>query len=76
MKKLSTAIVLAGLAGVVAGCGEPRPTQPDDPNIKAERTIVQPSGGAQVGPVGGRYSHGAKQERYEGPASKAPAWAK
>jgi hypothetical protein len=61
----------------VCGCDKKAAsTKPDDPNIKAERTIVQPGGGAYVGPFGGGYEHGKKVEKYEGPASKAPAWAK
>jgi hypothetical protein len=69
-------VVVLAVTGLAVGCGEPNPTKPDDPNIKAERTIIHPGGGASVGPVGGGYHHGAKTERYEGPASKAPAWAK
>lgn len=61
-------LLLAVILGV-AGCA-------DDPHIKAERTIVYPGGGGHVGPVGGGYHHGAGQEKYEGPYSTAPNWAK
>jgi hypothetical protein len=69
MKRLLAVVVF----GVAIGCGG---SKPDDPHIKAERAIVHPGGGARVGPVGGDYQHGAKIESYDGPASKAPAWAK
>lgn len=64
---LAVAVLAAG------GCGEPKPT---DPVIRAERTVVRPGVEARVGPVGGGYQHGGQTEKYEGPASHAPAWTK
>ncbi len=58
------------VAVAASGCG------PDDPTIKAERTVIMPGGGVSAGPVGGGYQHGGQTERYEGPASLAPAWTK
>jgi hypothetical protein len=69
MKRLPVLVLVGGMVG----CDN---SKPNDPSIKAERTVVQPGGGVRVGPVGGGYEHGAKQDRYEGPASKAPGWAK
>ena len=66
-------LFLFAITSGVIGCGE---SKPEDPIIKAKRSIVQPGGSAKIGPVGGGYQHGAKQDEYEGPASKAPAWAK
>lgn len=65
-------IILATVSA--SGCG--KDNKPNDPTIKAERIVIHPGGGANVGPVGGGYNHGAKQEKYEGPQSKAPQWAK
>jgi hypothetical protein len=60
----------------MAGCGPAEPTKPYDPHIKAERRIEYPGGGVYT-PIGGAgYQHGAKTERYEGPVSQAPPWAK
>ncbi len=63
---------LAILAGCI-GCGN---QMPNDPSIKAERRIEYPGGGGFVGPAGAGYQHGAKTEKFEGPASQAPDWAK
>jgi hypothetical protein len=73
MRWLLLLVVVFGACGCDEKTGS---SKPDDPTIKAERTIVHPGGGAQLGPVGAGYDHGAKQEKYEGPVSKAPAWAK
>lgn len=63
MRRLVVLVILA------AGCGDTTPPsapKPDDPNIKVKESI-----GGGVGPVGGRRSR-----EYDGPASRAPDWAK
>jgi hypothetical protein len=60
------------------GCGRSQPEP--DPQIKAERQIEYPGGDGHIGNkfVGAdlKYDHGSKKEKYEGPASKAPDWAR
>ena len=67
----------ASAAGLFAGCGGP---DPGEFQIKAERTIESPGGGIDAEFMGvgggGSYDHGAVTEKYEGPASLAPAWAR
>lgn len=65
-------LIYAAAIGLL-GCGGPRQ---NDPAIKAERTITRPGGGGFVGQVGAGYQHGSQTEKYEGPMSKAPDWAK
>jgi hypothetical protein len=65
-------MLLLAILAVVVGCDE----KTNDPNIEVSRKVVQPSGGGHLGPVGGEYKHGSKEESYKGPYSKAPAWAK
>lgn len=60
-------LLLAALAAVGCGGTSPsKPQQPGDPNIR-----VRESRGGSVGPVGA-----GQTREYEGPASKAPEWAK
>ena len=52
-----------------AGCADKSPPsvpKPDDPNIRAKETID-----GRAGPVGG-----GRSREYEGPAYRAPEWAK
>jgi hypothetical protein len=61
-------ILLVAVGGGLAGCGDAPPTQPApyDPHIRVKENV-----GGRVGLVGG----GGGRE-YEGPASKAPDWAR
>ena len=68
MKAIFWMLVVSAM--FVTGCDE-KPTtkttseKPSDPNIRVRESV-----GGGIGPVGG-----GRSREYEGPATKAPAWA-
>ena len=64
MRRLTWLAILGGRCGCDT---KATPTKPDDPHIEAERKIDYPGGRADTPVGGGGYTHGGKDQRYEGP---------